>query len=245
MNIKSEFNKFSNSKLNIPTSLLEDYEKHTNKKISDHLLNIKNNSTTETPTNLTPYVLEERQMNVTAIDVFSRMMKDRIIFLGEDVNSYTANVIVAQLLFLENLNPDQDIQFYINSPGGSVYDGLGIYDTMNYIKPRVNTLCIGMAASMGAVLLTAGAEGGRAALPHSRVMIHQPLGGARGQESDIAITAKQIAILKTELYEILATRSGNSMEDIDKWCDRDYWMIADEAKEKGFIDQVIRRTNNS
>lgn len=232
-NINQDFLKFWNTKLNMPKSVLEDFTKATNKKLNN------NQNTNIATTALTPYILEERQMNVTAMDVFSRLMMDRIIFLGEEVDSYSSNIIVAQLLFLQNLDPNSDIKLYINSPGGSVYDGLAIYDCMQLVKPKVNTLCIGMAASMGAVLLSAGAEGGRTALPHSRIMIHQPLGGARGQESDIAITAKQISILKTELYEILAVRSGNTMEQITEWCDRDYWMRANEAKEKGFIDEVI------
>ena len=188
---------------------------------------------------MTPYIIEERPMNITQMDVFSRLMKDRIIFMGTGVDDNVANIITAQLLFLESIDAKNDITMYINSPGGSVYAGLGIYDTMQYVNPDVATICTGLAASMGAVLLTAGAHGKRSALKHSRVMIHQPLGGAQGQASDIAITAKQIQILKVELYEILSSHSGKSMEEIEKDADRDYWMIADDAKKYGLIDEVL------
>jgi ATP-dependent Clp protease, protease subunit len=189
--------------------------------------------------NMTPYIIEERPMNITQMDVFSRLMKDRIIFMGTGVDDNVANIITAQLLFLESIDAKNDITMYINSPGGSVYAGLGIYDTMQYVNPDVATICTGLAASMGAVLLTAGATGKRSALKHSRVMIHQPLGGAQGQASDIAITAKQIQILKEELYEILSNHSGKSMEEIEKDADRDYWMIAEDAKKYGLIDEVL------
>ena len=189
--------------------------------------------------NMTPYIIEERPMNITQMDVFSRLMKDRIIFMGTGVDDNVANIITAQLLFLESIDAKSDITMYINSPGGSVYAGLGIYDTMQYVNPDVATICTGLAASMGAVLLTAGAKGKRSALKHSRVMIHQPLGGAQGQASDIAITAKQIQILKEELYEILSSHSGKSMEDIERDADRDYWMIAEDAKKYGLIDEVL------
>jgi ATP-dependent Clp protease protease subunit len=189
--------------------------------------------------NMTPYIIEERPMNITQMDVFSRLMKDRIIFMGTGVDDNVANIITAQLLFLESIDAKNDITMYINSPGGSVYAGLGIYDTMQYVNPDVATICTGLAASMGAVLLTAGAAGKRSALKHSRVMIHQPLGGAQGQASDIAITAKQIQILKVELYEILSNHSGKSMEEIEKDADRDYWMIAEDAKKYGLIDEVL------
>ena len=188
---------------------------------------------------MTPYIVEERQLNVAQMDVFSRLMMDRIIFLGTDVNDHMANIIQAQLLFLESLDSDKDIQIYLNSPGGSVYAGLGIYDTMQYIKPDVATICTGMAASMGAVLLCAGAKGKRTALPHSRVMIHQPLGGARGQASDIEITAREIKKLKKELYTIISDHSGQDYDKVWEDSDRDYWMIAKEAKEYGMIDEVL------
>lgn len=189
--------------------------------------------------NMTPYIIEERPMNITQMDVFSRLMKDRIIFMGTGVDDNVANIITAQLLFLESIDAKNDITMYINSPGGSVYAGLGIYDTMQYVNPDVATICTGLAASMGAVLLTAGAAGKRSALKHSRVMIHQPLGGAQGQASDIAITAKQIQILKEELYEIISNHSGKSIEEIEKDADRDYWMIAEDAKKYGLIDEVL------
>lgn len=190
---------------------------------------------------MTPYIIEERPMNMTQMDVFSRLMMDRIIFLGTGINDNIANVINAQLLFLESVDPNKDIQIYLNSPGGSVYAGLGIYDTMQYIKPDVATICTGMAASMGAVLMCAGAEGKRSILKHARVMIHQPLGGAQGQASDIEITAREIQKLKKELYDIIATHSGKSYDQVWADSDRDYWMIASEAKEYGMIDEVLER----
>jgi ATP-dependent Clp protease protease subunit len=188
---------------------------------------------------MTPYIIEERQLNVAQMDVFSRLMMDRIIFLGTGIDDHVANIITAQLLFLESVDPKKDIQIYLNSPGGGVYAGLGIYDTMQYIAPDVATICTGMAASMGAVLLCAGAKGKRSALPHSRVMIHQPLGGAQGQASDIEITAREIQKLKVELYEIIAKHSGKDYDQVWKDSDRDYWMIAQEAKEYGMVDEVL------
>ena len=190
---------------------------------------------------MTPYIVEERQLNVAQMDVFSRLMMDRIIFLGTEVNSHVANIIQAQLLFLESVDASKDIQIYINSPGGEVYSGLGIYDTMQFIKPDVATICTGMAASMAAVLLCAGAHGKRSALPHSRVMIHQPLGGAQGQASDIEITAREILKIKEELALIIARHSGKSTEEVIRTGDRDYWMIASEAKDFGMIDEVLIR----
>ncbi len=190
---------------------------------------------------LTPYIIEERQLNVAQMDVFSRLMMDRIIFLGTGINDQVANIITAQLLFLESVDAKKDIQIYLNSPGGGVYAGLGIYDTMQFIKPDVATICTGMAASMGAVLLCAGANGKRAALPHSRVMIHQPLGGAQGQASDIEITAREIAKLKKELYEIISNHSGQDYDKVWQDSDRDYWMIAEEAKSYGMIDEVLAK----
>ncbi len=190
---------------------------------------------------ISPTIIEERSMNIASMDVFSRLMVDRIIFLGLPIDDYVANIIQAQLLFLESNEPEKDIQIYFNSPGGSVYAGLGIYDTMQYISSDVATICTGMAASMAAVLLTAGTKGKRSALPHSRIMIHQPMGGASGQASDIEITAREIQKLKHELYEILANHSGNTIKKIEKDSDRDYWMIAQEAKEYGMIDEILER----
>jgi ATP-dependent Clp protease protease subunit len=189
--------------------------------------------------NMTRTVIEERPTNFREIDVFSRLMADRIIFLGTAIDDYISNIIIAQLLFLESTDARKDILMYINSPGGSVYAGLGIYDTMHYIKPDVATICTGMAASMGAVLLCAGADGKRSALKHSRVMIHQPLGGVQGQASDIEITHREIQKIKKELYEIIAHHSKQSFEKIWQDSDRDYWMIAEEAKAYGLIDEVL------
>lgn len=218
MDSKKEFNKYAVKHHGISSIALNDFQ-----------------------SSMTPYIIEERQMNVAQMDVFSRLMMDRVIFLGTAIDDTVANIIQAQLLFLESLDPAKDIQIYLNSPGGSVYAGLGIYDTMQYVKPDVATICTGMAASMGAVLLCAGAEGKRSALPHSRVMIHQPLGGAQGQASDIEITAQQIQILKKELYEIIAAHSGQTYEKVWENSDRDYWMVAEEAKDYGMIDEVLMR----
>jgi ATP-dependent Clp protease protease subunit len=194
---------------------------------------------TTLPIAMTPYITEERQLNVAQMDVFSRLMMDRIIFLGEAVDDKVANIIQAQLLFLQSVDAKKDIQLYVNSPGGSVYAGLGIYDTMQLIGPDVATICIGMALSFGAVLLCAGAAGKRAALKHSRVMIHQPLGGVQGQASDIEITAQQVMILKKELYNIISKHSGQPYQRVHDASDRDYWMTATEAKAFGMIDEVL------
>lgn len=191
---------------------------------------------------INPTIIEERQLNIAQMDVFSRLMMDRIIFLGVPITDDVANIIQAQLLFLESNDPSKDIQIYLNSPGGSVYAGLGIYDTMQYISSDVATICTGIAASMGAVLLCAGTAGKRSALPHSRVMIHQPMGGAEGQASDIEITTRQILALRKELYDIVAHHSGKPFKKVEKDSDRDYWMTANEAKEYGMIDQVLKRT---
>ncbi len=188
---------------------------------------------------ISPTIIEERQLNVAQMDVFSRLMMDRIIFLGVPIDDYVSNIIQAQLLFLESADADKDIQIYLNTPGGSVYAGLGIYDTMQYIQPEVATICTGMAASMGAVLLCAGAKGKRTALKHSRVLIHQPMGGAQGQASDIEITAREILKLKKELYEIISNHSGQTVKKIEKDGDRDYWMTSQEAKDYGMIDEVL------
>jgi ATP-dependent Clp protease, protease subunit len=195
-----------------------------------------------TPTAMTPYIIEERQMNMTAMDVFSRLMMDRIIFMGTGIDDQIANIVQAQLLFLESADSSKDIQIYINSPGGSVYAGLGIYDTMQFIKPDVATICTGMAASMGAVLLCAGAAGKRSALPHARVMIHQPSGGAQGVATDMEINLREMLKLKEELYHIIANHSGQPYEKVYKDSERDYWMKSDEAKEYGMVDEVLRRS---
>lgn len=193
---------------------------------------------------LTPYIIEERSLNVAQMDVFSRLMMDRIIFLGTGINDQVANIVQAQLLFLESADSKKDIQIYMNSPGGSVHAGLGIYDTMQVVTPDVATICTGMAASMGAVLLCAGAEGKRSALKHSRVMIHQPMGGAQGQASDMEITLHEILKLKKELYEIIASHSGQPFDKVEKDSDRDYWMTSLEAKSYGMIDEILEGKRN-
>ena len=217
---------------------MEDFRKYATKHLGmnsnalDSYMNI-------TSSYISPTIIEERQLNVAQMDVFSRLMMDRIIFLGTQVDDYTANVIQAQLLYLDSVDPGKDISIYINSPGGSVYAGLGIYDTMQFISSDVATICTGMAASMAAVLLVAGKEGKRSALPHSRVMIHQPMGGAQGQASDIEITAREIQKLKKELYTIIADHSHTDFDKVWADSDRDYWMTAQEAKEYGMIDEVL------
>lgn len=190
---------------------------------------------------VTPYIIEERQLNVAQMDVFSRLMMDRIIFMGTGVNDHVANIIQAQLLFLESVDSSKDISIYINSPGGGVYAGLGIYDTIQFIKPEVATICTGMAASMAAVLMCAGQKGKRSALTHSRIMIHQPMGGAQGQASDIEITAREIMKLKDELYQIIAQHTGQDIEKVRQDSDRDYWMKSQEAKDYGMIDEILAR----
>jgi ATP-dependent Clp protease protease subunit len=194
---------------------------------------------------MTRTIIEERQVNFREVDVFSRLMMDRIIFLGTPIDDYIANIIQAQLLFLESVDAKKDIQIYLNTPGGGVYAGLGIYDTMQYINPDVATICTGIAASMGAVILCAGTHGKRTALKHSRILIHQPMGGAEGQASDIEITAREIQKLKVELYEIIANHSKQDYDKVWKDADRDYWMIAKEAKEYGMIDEVLERTKKT
>ena len=188
---------------------------------------------------ISPTIIEERQLNVAQMDVFSRLMMDRIIFLGTQIDDYTANVIQAQLLYLDTSDPGKDISIYINSPGGVVYAGLGIYDTMQYISSKVSTICTGMAASMASVILVAGEKGKRFALEHSRVMMHQPMGGMQGQAADMEITVRQILKMKEELYQIIANHSGKTYEEIERDSDRDYWMSAKEAKEYGMIDDVL------
>ncbi len=194
---------------------------------------------------ISPTIIEERQLNIASMDVFSRLMMDRIIFLGVPIDDTVANIIQAQLLFLESTDSNKDIQIYFNSPGGSVHAGLGIYDTMQYISANVATICTGMAASMAAVLLTAGEKGKRSALKHSRVMIHQPMGGASGQASDIEITAREIMKIKKELYEIIAQHTGKDIEQVEKDSDRDYWMTSEEAVAYGMIDEILVRNNNT
>jgi ATP-dependent Clp protease, protease subunit len=220
---KDEFKKYATQHLGMSSMHLEKYMNVTVPNIHD----------------FTPTVIEERQMNVVGMDVFSRLMMDRIIFMGVPVNDYVANVIQAQLLFLESSDPKRDIQMFINSPGGSVIAGLGIYDTMQYVAPDVATICTGLAASMGAVLLTAGTKGKRTCLKHSRVMIHQPLGGMQGQVSDMEISYRLIKEMQKELYDILAHHTGQTYDKIELDCDRDNWMKAPEAKEYGLIDEVL------
>ena len=220
--MKNEFRKFATRHLGLNSMVLDD------------VISMQNQY-------LNPYILEERQLNVTQMDVFSRLMMDRIIFLGTQIDDYTANTLQAQLLFLDSTDPGKDISIYVNSPGGSVHAGLGIYDTMQFISSDVATICTGMAASMAAVLLVAGKEGKRSALKHSRVMIHQPMGGAQGQASDIEITAREIQKLKKELYTIIAEHSHTDFDKVWADSDRDYWMTAEEAKDYGMIDQVLTR----
>jgi ATP-dependent Clp protease protease subunit len=222
MNIKDEFRKYATGHLGISSYQLDSYASIYGEYIS-------------------PTVIEERQMNVAQMDVFSRLMMDRIIFLGTAINDYVANIIQGQLLFLSSVDSSKDISIYINSPGGGVYAGLGIYDTMQYISPNVSTICTGMAASMAAVLMAAGEKGKRSALKHSRIMIHQPLGGVQGQASDIEITAREIKKLRDELYSILSTHSGQPFDRIERDSDRDYWMTSYEALEYGMIDEVLEK----
>lgn len=220
---RSEFERYATGHLGMNSLALHDYK----------------NSLSGSVYGLTPYVLEERQLNVSQIDVFSRLMMDRIIFLGSPIDDYVANVVNAQLLFLESVDANKDVFIYINSPGGQVYAGLGMYDVMQYIKPEISTVCTGIAASMASVLLCAGQKGKRVGLPHSRVMIHQPSSGAQGQATDMEIVVKQVLTLKNELYEIMAEHSGQTVEKIYQDSERDYWMRASEAKEYGLIDEVI------
>ena len=201
--------------------------------------NTLNNYTKYQVTSLTPNIIEERPMNVAVMDVYSRLMMDRIIFLGYPVNDEVANIVTAQLLFLDSTDRHRDIQMYINSPGGSVYSGMGVYDTMQYVTPDISTICIGMAASMAAVLMCAGTKGKRTALKHSRIMMHQPSGSIGGQASDIEITVNEIKKLKKELYEVLSFHTGKTLKQVEKDCDRDYWLTSEEAKEYGLVDDVL------
>lgn len=220
MHTQHEFEKYAVRHRGISSNTLNDYHKYQ-------------------VNNLTPNIIEERPMNIAVMDVYSRLMMDRIIFLGYPINDEVANIVTAQLLFLESTDRTRDIQMYINSPGGSVYSGLGVYDTMQYITPDVSTICIGMAASMGQVLLCAGTKGKRTALKHSRVMMHQPSGAIGGQATDIEITVSEIRKLKKELYDVIAFHSGKPVKQVEKDCDRDYWLTGEEAKEYGLVDEVL------
>lgn len=220
MKFQSEFEKYAIKHKRISSNTLNDYEKYQ-------------------ITNLTPNIIEERPMNVAVMDVYSRLMMDRIIFLGYPINDEVANIIIAQLLFLDSTDRHRDIQMYINCPGGSVYSGMGMYDTMQYVSPDISTICIGMAASMGSVLLTAGTKGKRTALKHSRIMMHQPTGAIGGQASDIEITVNEIKKIKRELYDIYATHTGKTVKQLEKDGDRDYWLTSEEAKEYGLVDEVL------
>lgn len=230
---KSEFRKYAVKHMGMTGMHVDTYTENTTKQAM--------NMGMPNVTGLTPYIIEERQLNVASMDVFSRLMMDRIIFLGQGINDYVANIVQAQLLFLESTDPKRDIQIFVNSPGGSVIAGQGIYDTMQYVTPDVGTICTGLAASMGAVLLCAGAEGKRSCLPHSRVMIHQPLGGMQGQVTDMEISYKLIKQLQKELYDIIATHTKQSYETIEADCERDNWMTATEAKAYGLVDEVLAR----
>lgn len=220
MNFGKEFEKYAVKHQGISSSTLHSYLNHN-------------------VTNLTPYIIEERPLNVASMDVFSRLMMDRIIFLGEGINDYVANIVTAQLLFLDSTDRTRDIQMYINSPGGSVYAGLGIYDTMQFVSPDVSTICTGMAASMGAILMCAGVKGKRSALKHSRIMLHQPSGAIGGQATDIEITAREIKKVKQELYHVIAHHTGQDVAKVAEDCDRDFWMTADESKAYGLVDEVL------
>jgi ATP-dependent Clp protease, protease subunit len=226
----NEFQKYASMHLGLNSLTTHDYISATNQQLYASVPNVYG---------LTPNIIEERQLNVVAMDVFSRLMMDRIIFMGMGINDQVANIISAQLLFLQSVDASKDVSIYINSPGGSVYAGLGIYDTMQIITPDVATICTGMAASMGAVLLTAGTAGKRSVLKHSRVMIHQPMGGAQGQASDIEIVHQQIQLMKKELYEIIALHSGQDYEQVWKDSDRDHWFDSQEAVDYGLVDEVL------
>jgi ATP-dependent Clp protease protease subunit len=220
MDFGKEFEKYAVKHRGISSNTLHGYRQHN-------------------VTNLTPYIIEERPLNVASMDVFSRLMMDRIIFMGEPINDYVANIVTAQLLFLDSTDRSRDIQMYINSPGGGVYAGLGIYDTMQFVTPDIATICTGIAASMGAILMCAGVKGKRSALKHSRVMLHQPSGGIGGQATDIEITAREIKKTKQELYNIISQHTGKPVDQVAVDCDRDFWMTAEESKEYGLVDEVL------
>lgn len=223
---QNEFRKYAIKHQGISSNTFDQYANHVN---------------THLPTNLTPYILEERPMHAQALDVFSRLMMDRIIFLGEPINDYVANIVTAQLLFLESADRNRDIQMYLNSPGGGVYAGLGIYDTMQIVNPDIATICTGMAASMAAVLMCAGTAGKRTALQHARIMLHQPSSAIGGQATDIAITVKEIRRIKENLYTVISEHTGQDFDKVAKDCERDYWMLAEEAKAYGIVDEVLKR----
>jgi ATP-dependent Clp protease, protease subunit len=229
---ENEFRKYAINHIGMNSNTLDDYNRKATSKVGDIL-------------GFTPAIIEERQLNVAQMDVFSRLMMDRIIFLGTGIDSYVGNVVTAQLLFLESTDPKRDITMFVNSPGGSVYAGLGMYDTMQYVAPDIATICTGMAASMGAVLMCAGVKGKRSALPHARVMIHQPSGGAEGQSRDMEITMKEMIRLREELYKIIAEHSGQPFEKVEADSDRDYWMRAEEAKAYGMVDEVLSRNSKA
>lgn len=229
--MKDDFKSFATSKCGISSTTLDNYKKVNNVFVPKDYIS--------------PTILEERQLNVTQMDVFSRLMADNIIFLGTEIDDTVSNVIIAQLLYLSSQNPEAKLTMYLNTPGGSVYDGMAIYDTMQYIPNTVQTVCTGLAASMGSILLCAGTKGERYALPHSRVMIHQPLGGAHGQASDIEITAKEILKIKSELYQVLADHTGKTVKQIEKDADRDHWFTSKEALEYGLIDKVFNFKNEA
>src|SRR5436853_1538347 len=220
MDFGKEFEKYAIKQRGISSNTLHGFKQHT-------------------ITNLTPYIIEERPLNVASMDVFSRLMMDRIIFLGEPIDDYVANIVTAQLLFLDSTDRTRDIQMYINSPGGSVYAGLGIYDTMQFVSPDVSTICTGIAASMGAILMCAGVKGKRSALKHSRIMLHQPFGSIGGQATDIEITAREIKKTKQELYNIISSHTGKPVDQVAIDCDRDFWMTAEESKDYGLVDEVL------
>lgn len=221
---------------------IDDFRKYARSRMGISSLTLHRYTSIANNSYISPTIIEERQLNVATMDVFSRLMMDRIIFLGLPIDDYVANIIEAQLLYLDSTDPGKDIQIYFNTPGGSVHAGLGIYDTMQYISADIATICTGMAASMGAILLAAGTKGKRSALKHSRIMIHQPMGGAEGHASDIEITVREILKLKKELYEIISLHSGNPYEKVEKDADRDYWMTAEEAKKYGMIDEILQKT---
>ncbi len=233
---KQEFRKYAVGHLGMSGNTMDDYIRQTNTRLQGAAVS---GSTIHQPTSLTPYIIEERPMNVAQMDVFSRLMMDRIIFLGTGIDDQVANIVTAQLLFLESSDRTRDVQMYLNSPGGSVYAGLGVYDTMQIINPDVSTICTGIAASMAAVLMCAGTKGKRTALRHSRIMLHQPSSAVGGQATDIEITVKEIRRIKTNLYDIIAEHTGQDVKRIEEDCDRDYWMSSSEAKDYGIVDEVL------
>jgi ATP-dependent Clp protease protease subunit len=238
MNFGKEFEKYAVHHRGISSNMLDDYNKKNGAKFNASIPPLTGGGSYNV-TNLTPNIIEERPMNIAVMDVYSRLMMDRIIFMGYPVTDEVANIITAQFLFLESTDRTRDIQMYINSPGGSVYAGLGMYDTMQFVTPDISTICTGMAASMAAVLMCAGAKGKRTALKHSRIMLHQPSAGAGGQASDIEITVNEVRKIKKELYEVIANHTGQTVDKVATDCSRDYWMTSSEAKEYGIVDEVL------